>query len=96
MKRSQNPERILWSVLGVLARMALMVVFVLISSFGTIMSFDSGFSIKNLINAIAVNLLAEGVYLFLIWKWTPQWQRVWWISAYSMAVIIELTLLCCV
>ena len=94
MNKRKNSERILFDILGALARMALMTLSFVVAYFATILSFDSGLSIKNLINAFFINLIIGGLWLLSIWGWTPKWQRPWWISAYLVLLAFELFLFC--
>lgn len=94
MNKRKNSERILAFILGALARMALMTLSFVGAYFATILSFDNGLSIKNLINAFFINLIIGGLWLLFIWGWTPKWQRSWWISAYLLLLAFELFLFC--
>lgn len=83
MDTGGKSERILWTILANLARAVLLVSFVVFGALSIVIFNPSGDFIKDLFNFyVPVELLLAGVFMLLIWKWTPKKQRWIWVLLY--------------
>lgn len=83
MDTGGKSERILWTILANLARAVLLVSFVVFGAFPIVIFNPSGDFIKDLFNFyVPVELIFAGVFMLLIWKWTPKKQRWIWVLLY--------------
>lgn len=79
MDTGGKSERILWTVLAYVARSVLLVSFVVIGFMPLVVFNSSGNFVKDLLGYyLPVEMISGGVFLMLIWKWTPRKQRWIW------------------
>ena len=91
MDTGGKSERILWAVLANVARVVILISLVGIGVFPIVIFNPSGNLVKDLFSFyMPVELIFAGIFMLLIWKWTPKKQRWIWFFSYLVAVLLVL------